>query len=303
MSCMTVPECVDTGDATLPRHWFTSAPLVVRSSKDLDTAPVSSCALQVTGLGKKDLAGLGRFSALAELEFASCDIDAGTISQLANLEKLRHLYLASCEAIGDSVLEAVYAMIPQLKSLVLYDCAQITDVGVGKLPALRDLRRLRLDYVWEATDISGEAVGALDKLEELSLGAAEQLTDVTLQALGNLRNLKSLILPEFAEFSARGLCEFFSAASELRRVSMTCLPGMTDEVLALLAASQHLEYLYLLGCGNVTGDGITQLSSSRSLRGLGVHACKSIPEDALRQLRQRQPNWEIRTSGLREDEA
>ena len=85
-------------------------------------------------------------------------------------------------------------MIPQLESLVLYDCAQITDVGVARVPALRYLCRLRLDYVWEATDISGEAVGTLSKLEELSLAACEQLTDVTLQALCNLRNLKRLIL-------------------------------------------------------------------------------------------------------------
>lgn len=94
------------------------------------------------------------------------------------LDKLEHLSLVGCLETEDGQL-SFYPESPKLKSLDLYGCRRITDIGVSIIGyKLRTLTHLNLGRCRDVTDLGLRGISTLPFLENLSLSHCRYITEI-----------------------------------------------------------------------------------------------------------------------------
>lgn len=109
---------------------------------------------------------------------------------LKRVGKLRHLVVEN--EVTDLCLKGL-AELECLESLILDDCAQISDAGVARLALVDTLRQLHLHDCPQITDRGVKELCKLKNLEDLQLGGT-QITDFGLLELSVLTKLRQIEL-------------------------------------------------------------------------------------------------------------
>ncbi|XP_023615584.1 F-box/LRR-repeat protein 15 [Myotis lucifugus] len=212
--------------------------------------------LHLAGLRRFDAAQVGRryAAALAWL--------------LRDAERLQELALAPChEWLSDEDLVPVLARNPQLRSVALAGCGQLSRRTLGALaegcPRLQRLSLAHCDWV-DGLALRGLA-DRCPALEELDLTACRQLKDEAIVYLAQRRG------------------------AGLRSLSLAVNANVGDAAVQELARNcPELEHLDLTGCLRVGSDGVRTLAEyCPALRSLRVRHCHHVAEPSLSRLRKR----------------
>ncbi|KAM5565625.1 F-box/LRR-repeat protein 3-like [Rosa sericea] len=96
-----------------------------------------------------------------------------------------------------------------LKTLILAQCDEITDVGVSLLHKMSCLEYLNLAWLPKVTDIGGVAVSEIGTLKKLNLSSLYKISDCTIAALAeNCRNLEVLNISRCSLVTGAGIRAF-----------------------------------------------------------------------------------------------
>uniref|UniRef100_G3SYX8 F-box/LRR-repeat protein 15 n=1 Tax=Loxodonta africana TaxID=9785 RepID=G3SYX8_LOXAF len=187
---------------------------------------------------------------------------------LRDAEGLQELMLAPChEWLSDEDLVPVLVRNPQLRSVALAGCGQLSRRALGALaegcPRLQRLSLAHCDWV-DGLALRGLA-DRCPALEELDLTACRQLKDEAIVYLAQRRG------------------------AGLRSLSLAVNANVGDTAVQELARNcPQLEHLDLTGCLRVGSDGIRTLTEyCRALRSLRVRHCHHVAEPSLSRLRKR----------------
>ncbi|MEJ1276305.1 F-box and leucine-rich repeat protein 15 [Cricetulus griseus] len=192
---------------------------------------------------------------------------------LRDAEGLQELALAPChEWLSDEDLVPVLARNPQLRSVALAGCGQLSRRALGALaegcPRLQRLSLAHCDWV-DGLALRGLA-DRCPALEELDLTACRQLKDEAIVYLAQRRG------------------------AGLRSLSLAVNANVGDTAVQELARNcPQLEHLDLTGCLRVGSDGVRCLGMGTlaeycpALRSLRVRHCHHVAEPSLSRLRKR----------------
>uniref|UniRef100_A0A9L0SIC1 F-box/LRR-repeat protein 15 n=1 Tax=Equus caballus TaxID=9796 RepID=A0A9L0SIC1_HORSE len=187
---------------------------------------------------------------------------------LRDAEGLQELALAPChEWLSDEDLVPVLARNPQLRSVALAGCGQLSRRALGALaegcPRLQRLSLAHCDWV-DGLALRGLA-DRCPALEELDLTACRQLKDEAIVYLAQRRG------------------------AGLRSLSLAVNANVGDTAVQELARNcPELEHLDLTGCLRVGSDGVRTLAEyCPALRSLRVRHCHHVAEPSLSRLRKR----------------
>ncbi|KAM5321583.1 F-box/LRR-repeat protein 15 [Glossophaga mutica] len=211
------------------------------------------------------LAGLRRFDAA---EVGPNIPRTALVWLLRDTERLQELALAPChEWLSDQDLVPVLARNPQLRSVALAGCGQLSRRTLGALaegcPRLQRLSLAHCDWV-DGLALRG-LVDRCPALEELDLTACRQLKDEAIMYLAQ------------------------RCGSGLRSLSLAINANVGDTAIQELARNcPELEHLDLTGCLRVGSDGVRTLAEyCPALRSLRVRHCHRVAEPSLSRLRKR----------------
>jgi hypothetical protein len=252
----------------------------------------------------RDVAVLGRFSALEQVCFEDCTLDVLDVTAFAQMPSLTNLSLSSCQttlslsllhecksllclklnscAFVDNGSVAVLAQITALTSLSLCDCVNVTNVS----PISRCLTLEELTLIRTSVDAVGiEGLERIPTLRKLCLWGCRWLRDVT--CLQGCVSLETLVLSRspVTSMGLRGLeniptlrslnigASDVSTAKGLNSYyALTSLhlseTNFDNAGIAGLENIASLTRLDLKGCRRITS--VCSLRMSRSIRGLNL---------------------------------
>ncbi len=146
---------------------------------------------------------------------------------------------------------------PTLRELGVFECANVTDKGIGALCRSNSLEALSL-YNPNLTDKSLLHISKLKGLKSLVLGST-QLTDDGIAAhLAGLA-LESLMLQNCINLTDKALLSLAKIRT-LRSLKLAVCPCFTDKGIEALAALENLEEFHIWNCPGVSNAGLTMLS-------------------------------------------
>ena len=194
------------------------------------------------------------------------------IGQLANLKLLS---LLSLELRPDQWRDLAGQLpdMPHLHTLIIDNTGTIPDTVLQDMGQLSCLRTLVLKSCNWLTDNAVSSWTALTNLEALDLSFCCFLTAACLPLIGQLSNIRKLridvisVLPAEMLLLAKGLC------TSLQELSMVACPGVTDDLLEVLAGLVNLERLNLSDCLDITDRGLLPLSGLPCLQYLNISYC------------------------------
>jgi Leucine-rich repeat (LRR) protein len=114
----------------------------------------------------RDVAVLGRFSAIEQVHFEDCTLDVIDVTAFAEMPALTQLSLGGCEPTDLSLLHQCKS----LRSLNLESCQFVDDGSVAMLARIASLTSLSLSYCINVTNVS--PLSSCLALEELTLDGA-----------------------------------------------------------------------------------------------------------------------------------
>jgi len=194
------------------------------------------------------------YTSLERLDVRGCfRISDNGVGALTSLRYLKHLDLSvgatvSSEGNNQSISDVsmhTLAQMPQLASLQLEGCASITDKGLIRLAALRNLTFLNVSSTG-ITDEGLSIIHHLPKLCVLEIGSCH----LTQTALLSLAQNKSLT-----------------------RLNLADVPGVTDRVVEALSKSLDLHHLDVSGCHSLTDLCLKHIGRFRNLVKLTANRC------------------------------
>ena len=215
----------------------------------------------------------------AEIQF----LETAKLSYL----KIRHLDLWK-SPLTDTELQEFAVRCPDLRSLNLASCAQITVTSLSLLRAFPDLHSLnlsccRLDRVENGIPYSGiQRIPLLDKLSYLNLAHCI-IYNGDLRHITQLPNLEELDLyfcrmgPRVRDSGLEGL----SRAPNLKKLDLQCCEKITDIGLMHLARIVNLQSLSLAECPQITNQGLAYLAEAVNLRDLNLYNCPKIGDEGI----------------------
>jgi Leucine-rich repeat (LRR) protein len=210
-----------------------------------------------------------------------CSQTDQAVASILAIKQLDMLDLHDC-SVTDKGLEHLRGH-PGLTELCLNNCIEITDEGIGHLPARTNLEVLKLAGC-PVTDTALNYIGTIKTLREINLSGCS-ITDnglVHLQGLSGLRILRvskhnDLDAPYgrpakggFGAITDTGLA-YLSRLTQLEELELRGWPAI-DNGLARLAGLTELKSLDLTG-GSVTDSGLRHLAPLRKLEGLFLDGC------------------------------
>ncbi|MCA9805352.1 MAG: protein kinase [Cyanobacteria bacterium HKST-UBA02] len=206
------------------------------------------------------------------LRFREMDNDLSGFEQLKE-SKLRILDLTKC-SIRDKDLEHLKAL-PNLEHLLLNECHNITDEGIGRLRSM-PLSSLEL-LETNITDRGVAYAGEIKTLRNLNL---ERCPNIKGSTLGTLKSVRSISLKDSSGLDGKNLGKLLSiphidhlglsnvglkdsdiasmAGVHVRRIHLSNNPELGDKTLAVLSALKDLEWAEVSGCRRITRKGIDQ---------------------------------------------
>ena len=193
-------------------------------------------------------------------------------------------------------LNYVIQNLPNIESLNLKGCYNVTDIGIGHafVKDLSSLTVLNLSLCKQITDTSlGRIARFLSNLEVLDLAGCCNITNTGLLLCAwGLPKLKYLNLRSCRHISDTGIAHLAglnaSSARGNKNLTTLCLQDcqkITDNALSNIAKGLvHLESINLSFCCGITESGLAHLAGLRSLRELNLRSCESIGDEGIAHL-------------------
>lgn len=208
----------------------------------------------------------------------------------AGLEVLRREPLVSLDLHRQTISEAIFPVIASLTRLERLSLRQTRGISpaIEKLTGPPGLQVLNL----EETDLDDAGLAHICKtfpdLTSLQLGHDRRITASGLAATSSLPRLQLLDLTGIRV--DRQALQAIAANGKINRLSLD-RSGITDDDLPILR-SLPLVSLALRGT-NVSDEGLTALSSIKSLRLLSVRGCKNVTEKGCAALEKKVPGLTV----------
>lgn len=168
------------------------------------------------------------------------------------------LDLSHLQGLTDTQLASLIQACPNLQTLNLTRCYQITDQGLASLSQLKQLQTLHLEECIVITDERLASLAQLKQLRTLNLTECDQITDEGLASLGQLRNLQRLNLKGCRKITDEGLASL-TQLPQLQILNLTGCHKITDKGLVSLTQLKQLQTLDLSNCDKITNQGLTLL--------------------------------------------
>ena len=196
-------------------------------------------------------------------------------------------------------LSYVIQNLPDLESLNLKGCYNVTDIGISHalVKDLPNLTVLNLSLCKQLTDTSiGKIARFLSNLEVLDLAGCCNITNtgLLLCAWGfprlrylNLRSCRHISDTGIAHLAGLNSSQSTPACGN-KNLTHLCLQDcqkITDNALRNISKGLlNLECLNLSFCCGITDSGLSHLSTLRSLRELNLRSCEGIGDDGIAHL-------------------
>eukprot|EP00050_Salpingoeca_kvevrii_P007254 m.294857 g.294857 ORF g.294857 m.294857 type:complete len:677 (-) comp13071_c0_seq1:406-2436(-) len=197
-----------------------------------------------------------------------------TVGRVGHL--MRRLELGFGSA-NDEFLAAIGAGCPHLHSLEARGSVGVTDLGIAHLAAGTgsSLRSLVLADCHDLTDVGIAAVvESCQNVSHLCLAGSFQLTGAPLTAL---RGLSSLDLSFSPGITSAAVAQVIRTNPNIKGLSLAGCPHLDDSVLYAIATLSHLERLDISHCTGFSGTGLTTvLRACRRLVSVGLSNCPSV---------------------------
>lgn len=198
-------------------------------------------------------------------------------------------------------LKYVIQNLPDLESLNLKGCYNVTDIGIssaiGKDYKLPNLTVLNLSLCKQLTDTSIDKIARfLSNLEVLDLAGCCNITNTGLNYCAEgLPRLRYLNLRSCRHISDSGIAHVAGLISNQsanvpgnKNLTYLCLQDcqkITDNALRNISKGLlNLECLNLSFCCGIADSGLSHLSTLRSLRELNLRSCEGIGDDGIAHL-------------------
>lgn len=190
-------------------------------------------------------------------------------------------------------LRDVILGIPNVETLNLSGCFNVTDIGLGHAFSqdLPSITVLNLSLCKQVTDSSlGRIAQSLKNLEVLELGGCCNITNTGLLLIAwGLRKLKTLNLRSCRHISDVGIghlaglsAHAASGTLELEHLGLQDCQKLTDQALRNVSAGlTNLKTVNLSFCGSVTDSGLKFLAKMPGLRDLNLRSCDNVSDTGL----------------------
>jgi Leucine-rich repeat (LRR) protein len=224
----------------LKRTGSTSLKSLNLSGTVIDDASLQSILTQCKGLVELNIAD----TVITEAPFAYLDADLRKRNP-TEASKIEVLNVSGCPSFGDKALLYVIRTCPNLKSLDVSKCSNISTKSVFRLTTCLSLESLNLT-----------GTNAISKFVDTA-GQTASLDDTILAIADACKNFRSLV---------------------------ACTsPYITNNMVKYLATfCSHLEVLDVSSCANLTDEALSHLGMGcKSLKKLGVRRCPKISDKGL----------------------
>ncbi|MFA5075140.1 MAG: hypothetical protein WC436_03495 [Candidatus Babeliales bacterium] len=232
--------------------------------------------------------------------------------------KYGHLDLCGYKNMTDNQLEQLLQRFPNIRSLDLSFCSNITDSGLQYIANCHNLKFLDLRLCSKIKDNSIFSIlQGCHELQNLSLSCCKLITDASLQFLiYGCPKLKSLFLPRQTtdkglqylsqhgqhfeklyfvgcpEITEDGLVSLISNCPNLKEINIT--KQATDKELICIANTcQELKELSIVNSNQITDNGIHSLIGCQNLRILNITGCSLISKTEIEALKAVRPDIKI----------
>lgn len=195
---------------------------------------------------------------------------------------VKKLDLSHRKDLTDHQLASLIQAYPNLQTLNLSGCLQMTTQGLTAVAKLSQLQFLDLSSCRQITDQGLATLTQLQNLRTLDLSRCLQITDQGLTSLIQLQNLRTLSLLRCTQITDQGLTSI-AQLQKLRTLSLLGCLEITDQGLASLAQLPHLQTLDLSNC-NITDQGLTFLAQLPHLETLYLSESNQLTEEGLRSI-------------------
>lgn len=242
---------------------------------------------------------------LSSLSTTSIDTDTDMESICSGFTKLNQLSIESAFNVTDACLGKLVSSHPQLSSLTLRDCPELTDEGLkwlvncsltslkisackvtdellGKLATgCPQLSVLKLSDYGSDYGVSDYGLGMIgehcEHLSELYLCGCYKVTDLGLSKLIKCP-LYSLSIAACYKVTDEGLCKLVEGRPQLSSLNLRDCRKITDRTLENIGKHcKDLSELDLFGCDKVTDAGIEKLANGcAELSSLDIVDCQNV---------------------------
>lgn len=179
-------------------------------------------------------------------------------------------------------LRDVIQGIPNLESLNLSGCYNVTDVGIshGFVASAPNLTQLNLSLCKQLTDNSLSRIAQyLKNLEVLELGGCCHVTNTGLVLIAwGLKKLKRLNLRSCWQVSDQGIGHLAVGNQSLEYLGLQDCQRLSDEALKHATELTSLKSINLSFCVSITDSGLKHLAKMVSLRELNLRSCDNISD-------------------------
>lgn len=179
-------------------------------------------------------------------------------------------------------LRDVVQGIPNLESLNLSGCYNITDVGISHafISEAPSLTQLNLSLCKQLTDNSLSRIAQfLKNLEVLELGGCCHVTNTGLVLIAwGLKKLKRLNLRSCWQVSDQGIGHLAMGNQSLEYLGLQDCQRLSDEALKHATGLTSLKSINLSFCVSITDSGLKHLAKMESLRELNLRSCDNISD-------------------------
>lgn len=296
-----VPDVFVLGDLEVFPHLKSLRVNYTRSFRDYHMSGIarlkqlrSIYVYRCRGITEASLAVLRYVPTLESLELVNCDsirslvvlnrcrnlkhlkladqrqFDFDELERLTFVRQLESFQIRGCSGFENKHVELL-AQAKNMSRLSLVDCGEVTDEGLQKLGALKQLTDLELRFI---PNLEGQFLNSINAgLKKFSATQVGMLPD-SVSLLGRFRQLESLVLTNAFKEDPTD----WSALAACRALKVLCLPNseIADEHLRAMADCTQLEYLKLNWCAKVSGTGLAALHGASGLRTLNLNGCRRI---------------------------
>ncbi|PIK40287.1 putative F-box/LRR-repeat protein 14-like [Apostichopus japonicus] len=289
---------------------LTDAGLSHAFSRQVTTLTVLNLSLckQITDKSLRRIAHC--FRSLESLDLAGCSSisNMGIMVIEQYLQKLKHLNLRSCRLISDdgiSCLAGVFKTISRppgtrnLKSLILQDC-QISDTSLSSIAkGLPNLETLNLSFCCQISDTGMISLSNMSSLKDLNLRSCDHISDLGIAHLAEKGSHFRVLDVSFCDRIGDGaLGHIAQGMDDLDSLSLSSC-HITDEGLERLVRNlKGLTTLNIGQCVRLTDRGLTLIAENlRKLKCIDLYGCTKITTLGLERIMQL-PNLTVLNLGL-----
>jgi hypothetical protein len=252
-------------------------------------------------LTSKGLGQITLLTQLADISLVRCGGLKDGLQNLQSLPKLEHLHIEGSHIFNTTVTEndsnlsslelmEVYglsdedmlciSLLSRLKSLILFNCCDITDTGLGRLSSLH-LTKLMIS----GSNAAKQAIDSVTHLTTLkTLGLEDMdINDVSLQTISSLTQLQSLYLNSNRNITDNGL-KWVSALPVLSFLSLANCQSIAQSTSQPLSLPSSLVALSLQDSLSITDRAVKNIVSSSNITFINLSGCYQVSDNVIQSI-------------------